>query len=155
MSHVHCPECGFQNPQSANYCSKCGALLIRDEPGGHTTMTFAPEELVDEEGAPLEELGVEGTALVVRAGGGRQGETFPLEGGEIEIGRSPDADVFLDDVTVSRSHAVLSRDDGGYTIEDRGSLNGTYVNRRRVEKAKLEDGDEVQIGKYRLTFFSR
>jgi hypothetical protein len=155
VSHVHCPECGFQNPQSANYCSKCGALLIRDEPGGHTTMTFAPEELVDEEGAPLEELGVEGTALVVRAGGGRQGETFPLEGGEIEIGRSPDADVFLDDVTVSRSHAVLSRDDGGYTIEDRGSLNGTYVNRRRVEKAKLEDGDEVQIGKYRLTFFSR
>jgi FHA domain/zinc-ribbon domain len=155
MSHVHCPECGFQNPQSANYCSKCGALLIRDEPGGHTTMTFAPEEMVDEEGAPLEELGVEGTALVVRAGGGRQGETFPLERDEIEIGRSPDADVFLDDVTVSRAHAVLWRDGGGYTIEDRGSLNGTYVNRRRVEKAKLEDGDEVQIGKYRLTFFSR
>jgi hypothetical protein len=155
VTHVHCPECGFQNPQSANYCSKCGALLIRDEPGGHTTMTFAPEELVDEEGAPLDDLGVEGTALVVRAGGGRQGETFPLEGDEVEIGRSPDADVFLDDVTVSRAHAVLSRDDAGYTIEDRGSLNGTYVNRRRVEKAKLEDGDEVQIGKYRLTFFSR
>jgi FHA domain-containing protein/zinc ribbon protein len=155
MTHVHCPECGFQNLESSNYCSKCGALLIREEPGGHTTMTFVPEELVDEEGAVLEELPIEGTALVVRSGGGRQGETFPLEADEIQIGRSPDADVFLDDVTVSRTHAVLSRADGGYVIEDNGSLNGTYVNRRRVEKARLEDGDEVQIGKYRLTYLSR
>ncbi len=154
MSHVHCPECGFQNPESANFCSKCGALLIRDEPGGHTTMTFAPDELVDEDGAALEDLGIEGTALIVRSGGGRQGETFPLRADRVEIGRSPDAEVFLDDVTVSRSHALLVRGDDGYSIEDRGSLNGTYVNRRRVEQAKLEDGDEVQIGKYRLTFLS-
>jgi hypothetical protein len=152
MTHVHCPECGFQNPEAANYCSKCGALLIRDEGAGHTTMTFAPDDLLDEEGLPLEELLVEGTALVVRSGGGRAGETFPLDGDRVEIGRSPEANVFLDDVTVSRVHAVLSRDASGYTIEDQGSLNGTYVNRRRVEKAKLEDGDEVQIGKYRLTY---
>lgn len=150
--HVHCPECGFQNPEAANYCSKCGALLIKVEPGGSTTMTYAPEDVVDEEGEPLSELRIEGTALVVRSGGGRAGETFPLDGDRVEIGRSPDAPVFLDDVTVSRSHAMLVRDDVGYTIEDAGSLNGTYVNRRRVEKAKLEDGDEVQIGKYRLTF---
>ena len=152
MTHVHCPECGFQNLESANYCSKCGALLIKDEPGGSTTMTYSPEDVVDEEGEPLTELRIEGTALVVRSGGERAGETFPLEGDRVEIGRSPDAPVFLDDVTVSRSHAMLVRDDVGYTIEDAGSLNGTYVNRRRVEKAKLEDGDEVQIGKYRLTF---
>ena len=150
--HVHCPECGFQNPEAANYCSKCGALLIKVEPGGSTTMTYAPEDVVDEEGEPLSELRIEGTALVVRSGGGRAGETFPLDGDRVEIGRSPDAPVFLDDVTVSRSHAMLVRDDVGYTIEDAGSLNGTYVNRRRVERAKLEDGDEVQIGKYRLTF---
>ena len=149
---MHCPECGFQNPEAANYCSKCGALLIKVEPGGSTTMTYAPEDVVDEEGEPLSELRIEGTALVVRSGGGRAGETFPLDGDRVEIGRSPDAPVFLDDVTVSRSHAMLVRDDVGYTIEDAGSLNGTYVNRRRVEKAKLEDGDEVQIGKYRLTF---
>ncbi len=155
MTHVHCPECGFQNPESANYCSKCGALLIRDEPGGHTTMTFAPDELVDEEGTPVDDVPIEGTALVVRSGGGRQGETFPLQGDRIEIGRSPQADVFLDDVTVSRSHAMLTRDERGHVIEDKGSLNGTYVNRRRVEKATLEDGDEVQIGKYRLTYLSR
>ena len=153
MTHVHCQECGFQNLESANYCSKCGALLIREEPGGHTTMTFAPEDVAEEE-SPLDELAVEGTALVVRSGGGRQGETFPLEGDEVEIGRSPDADVFLDDVTVSRTHAILSKEDAGYVIEDKGSLNGTYVNRRRVEKATLEDGDEVQIGKYRLTYLS-
>jgi NMD protein affecting ribosome stability and mRNA decay len=150
--HVHCPECGFQNPEAANYCSKCGALLIKVEPGGSTTMTYAPEDVVDDEGEPLSELRIQGTALVVRSGGGRAGETFPLDGDRVEIGRSPDAPVFLDDVTVSRSHAMLVRDDVGYTIEDAGSLNGTYVNRRRVEKAKLEDGDEVQIGKYRLTF---
>jgi hypothetical protein len=155
MTHVRCPECGFQNSESSNYCSRCGALLIRDEQGGHTTMTFAPDEVAPEEGVQLEERPVEGTALVVRAGGGRQGETFPLEGHQIDIGRSPDAAVFLDDVTVSRAHAFLRRDADGYTIEDAGSLNGTYVNRRRVEKAKLEDGDEVQIGKYRLTYLSR
>jgi pSer/pThr/pTyr-binding forkhead associated (FHA) protein len=155
MTHLHCPECGFQNPESANYCSKCGALLIGGEPSGNTTMTFAPDQVLEENGAPLEELPVEGTALVVRAGGGRQGETFPLERDRMEIGRSPEADVFLDDVTVSRSHAVVLRGDEGYTIEDRGSLNGTYVNRRRVERAKLDDGDEVQIGKYRLTFLAR
>ena len=154
MTHVHCPECGFQNPEAANYCAKCGALLPREESGGHTTMTFPVEELADDDGAPLEELPVEGTALVVRAGGGRQGETFPLDGDRVEIGRSPQAVVFLDDVTVSRTHAILTRDAAGYSIEDSDSLNGTYVNRRRVEKATLENGDEVQIGKYRLTYLS-
>ena len=155
MTHVHCPECGFQNLESSNYCSRCGALLIREEPAGHTTMTFAPEEMTHEEGTPLDDLPIEGTALVVRAGGGRQGETFPLGGERMVIGRSPDAAIFLDDVTVSRSHAFVRRGDEGYVIEDAGSLNGTYVNRRRVEKARLEDGDEVQIGKYRLTFLGR
>jgi hypothetical protein len=152
MSHVHCPECGFQNPESSNYCSKCGALLIRDEPGGSTTMTFVPEEVSDEEGAPLVDLPVEGTALVVRSGGGRAGETFPLEVDRVVIGRSPDCEVFLDDVTVSRNHAVVVRDGDAYAIEDNGSLNGTYVNRSRVDRARLDDGDEVQIGKYRMTF---
>ena len=152
MSHVHCPECGFQNPEAANYCSKCGALLLKDEPGGSTTVTYTPEELSDEEGGTLEDVRIEGTALVVRSGGGRSGETFPLDSDRVEIGRSPECDVFLDDVTVSRSHATLVKDDTGYTIEDGGSLNGTYVNRRRVERARLEDGDEVQIGKYRLTY---
>jgi pSer/pThr/pTyr-binding forkhead associated (FHA) protein len=150
MSHVYCPECGFQNPEAANYCSKCGAALVRDTGGADTTMAFDPEEL--EETSPLEDLGMEGPALVVRSGGGRAGEHFSPTGERTTIGRSPDCDIFLDDVTVSRKHAELLVEDARFTIKDLGSLNGTYVNRRRIESSPLSDGDELQIGKYRLTF---
>ena len=153
MSHVYCPECGFQNPEAANFCSRCGAALVREEQGD-ATMTFTPADVEDSAEA-LEEIGIKGPVLVVRSGGGRVGETFSPEGERTLIGRSPDCEVFLDDVTVSRKHAVLIRSDDGYTIEDQGSLNGTFVNRKRIESIRLEDGDEVQIGKYRLTFLNR
>jgi hypothetical protein len=152
VTHVHCPECGFQNPEAANYCSKCGALLIHDEQGAHTTMSFTPEEEAEDESLSLDGLRIAGPALVVRAGGGRAGETFALERDRTSLGRAPECEVFLDDVTVSRRHSVITRGPDGFTLHDEGSLNGTYVNRRRVESAKLEDGDEVQIGKYKLTF---
>ena len=155
MSHVYCQECGFQNPEAANYCARCGALLTKDDGGVETTQTFTPEEGALEPADVLDDLGVRGPALVVRSGGGRAGETFPTDADRTTIGRSPDCGIFLDDVTVSRKHAVLVNRDGGFFIEDQGSLNGTYVNRRRVESAELEDGDELQIGKYRLTFFAR
>ena len=155
MSVVYCPECGFQNPEAANYCSKCGALLVKDEAGAETTQTYTPEELADEEG-PLDEIAAEGPALVVRSGGGRAGEHFSPQGERTTIGRSPDNDIFLDDVTVSRKHAVLVQSDGEFRIEDLGSLNGTFVNRRRIDSAaRLQSGDEVQIGKYRLSFISK
>ena len=154
MSFVYCPECGFQNPESANYCSKCGALLVKDE-GAETTQTYTPEEIADEDG-PLDEIAAEGPALVVRSGGGRAGEHFTPQGDRTTIGRSPDNDIFLDDVTVSRKHAVLVESGGEIRIEDLGSLNGTFVNRRRIDSAiRLESGDEVQIGKYRLSFISK
>jgi hypothetical protein len=156
VSHVYCPECGFQNPEAANYCAKCGALLVREEAGSETTMTWVPDESGDDDSAPaLDELGVQGPALVVRSGGGRAGETFTIDAERIVIGRSPDCEIFLDDVTVSRRHATLVRRGDRVTIDDQGSLNGTFVNRHRVESAPLEDGDELQIGKYRLTFLSR
>jgi hypothetical protein len=156
VSHVYCPECGFQNPEAANYCAKCGALLVREEAGSETTMTWVPDEAGDDDSAPaLDELGVQGPALVVRSGGGRAGETFAIDAERIVIGRSPDCEIFLDDVTVSRRHATLVRRGDRVTIDDQGSLNGTFVNRHRVESAPLEDGDELQIGKYRLTFLSR
>jgi hypothetical protein len=155
MSHIYCQECGFQNPESANYCSRCGALLTKDDGGVESTQTFTPEDGALEPSEALEELGVTGPALVVRSGGGRAGETFHPKGEATTIGRSPDCGIFLDDVTVSRRHAVLRRRDGGVFIEDQGSLNGTFVNRKRVESAQLEDGDEVQIGKYRMTFLNR
>jgi hypothetical protein len=153
VSHVYCPECGFQNPESANYCSKCGTALVRDTGGADTTMAFTPEELDDN--GPLEDLGMEGPALVVRSGGGRAGEHFVPQGERTTIGRSPDCDIFLDDVTVSRQHAVLRRNGDSFVIEDQGSLNGTFVNRHRIESAELADGDEVQVGKYRLTFLQK
>jgi pSer/pThr/pTyr-binding forkhead associated (FHA) protein len=88
----------------------------------------------------------------VRAGGGRAGESFHPTGERTRIGRSPDCEIFLDDVTVSRNHAVLIERDGAYVVEDQGSLNGTFVNRKRIESATLQEGDEVQVGKYRMTF---
>ena len=155
MSFVYCPECGFQTPESANYCSKCGALLVKDEGGAETTQTYTPEEITDEEG-PLDEIAAEGPALVVRSGGGRAGEHFIPQGDRTTIGRSPDNDIFLDDVTVSRKHAVVLQSGGELRIEDLGSLNGTFVTRRRIDAAtRLESGDEVQIGKYRLSFISK
>jgi hypothetical protein len=155
LSFVYCPECGFQNPEAANYCSKCGALLVKDEGGAETTQTYTPEEIADEEG-PLDEIAAEGPALVVRSGGGRAGEHFIPQGDRTTIGRSPDNDIFLDDVTVSRKHAVVLESGGELRIEDLGSLNGTFVNRRRIDAAtRLESGDEVQIGKYRLSFISK
>jgi hypothetical protein len=155
LSFVYCPECGFQNPEAANYCSKCGALLVKDEGGTETTQTFTPEELADEDG-PLDEVAMDGPALVVRSGGGRTGEHFIPTADRSTIGRSPDCDFFLDDVTVSRKHAVLVHDGNEFVIEDQGSLNGTFVNRRRIESsAQLENGDELQIGKYRLSFLTK
>jgi FHA domain/zinc-ribbon domain len=153
MPHVYCPECGFQNPEAANYCSRCGALLVKEDPGSETTMSYVPEEGDEEGSVSLEELGAEGPALVVRSGGGRAGEHFVPQGERTTVGRSPDCDIFLDDVTVSRRHAVLTQREGDLYIEDQGSLNGTFLNRRRIDSpAKLENGDELQIGKYKLTF---
>jgi hypothetical protein len=154
VSHVYCSECGFQSPVSANYCARCGALLVHDTGSDETTMSLTPDDVQDDEPPGLDEI-IEGPALVVRAGGGRAGETFTPSGERTLIGRAPECDIFLDDVTVSRRHAELLHDRGRFTIRDLGSLNGTFVNRTRVESAELHDDDEVQIGKYRLTFFQR
>jgi hypothetical protein len=154
LSHVYCPECGFQNPEAANYCARCGALLHKGE-AGEQTMSYTPEEAADEAGAAYDAVAGTGPVLVVRSGGGRAGESFFPSGERTLIGRSPECDVFLDDVTVSRRHAELVRDGETFTISDLGSLNGTFVNRKRIESAELEDDDELQIGKCRLTFLRR
>ena len=150
MSHVYCSECGFQNPEVANYCARCGSLL-REEDSDETTQSYTPEEEADLEAR----RDIEGPALVIRSGGGRAGEHFALEQERTTIGRSPDCDIFLDDVTVSRRHAVALKHGDAFMIEDQGSLNGTFLNRRRIESAELSDDDELQIGKYRLTFIER
>jgi hypothetical protein len=156
---VHCPECGFVNAEGANYCQKCGAYLAqkKEETGDASTVTYkVNEETGEYQPIDLEdEVEQVGAALVIRSGGGRAGESFPIDEERMSIGRTPDAAVFLDDVTVSRNHAlVVERQDGHY-IDDLGSLNGTYVNRRRIESHRLEDGDEIQIGKYKLSYLER
>ena len=151
MNVVYCSECGFQNPEAANYCSRCGALLTKGEASGETTQAFSAEDIDD---LAHEDFGLEGPALIVRSGGGRAGESFRPTGERTRIGRSPDCEIFLDDVTVSRNHAVLIERDGRYYVEDQGSLNGTFVNRHRIESAPLEEGDELQVGKYRMTFLA-
>jgi hypothetical protein len=157
---LHCPECGFVNPEGANYCQKCGAYLARTEAGegeeSPTTMTYKVDETGEYQPVDIEEeVADAGAALVIRSGGGRSGESFTIDSDRMSIGRSPDAEVFLDDVTVSRNHALLVRRQDGLYIDDLGSLNGTYVNRRRIESHKLQDGDEIQIGKYKLSHLER
>jgi FHA domain-containing protein/zinc ribbon protein len=153
---IHCPECGFVNADGANYCQKCGAFLgERAEGGDPTTATYRVGETGELIPVDLDAAASAGPVLVIRSGGGRVGESFSLAGDRLTIGRRPDSDIFLDDVTVSRDHALLVRRGGDLYLDDLGSLNGSYVNRRRIESHRLEDGDELQIGKYKLTFLSR
>ncbi len=158
---LHCTECGFVNGEGANYCQRCGALLPRGdgaggaEGGDPVTATYRIDETGELVPMEIEEVTANGPALIIRAGGGRVGESFPVEGERMSIGRRPDSEVFLDDVTVSRDHALLIRRGEDWYLDDCGSLNGTYVNRSRIESHRLEEGDEVQVGKYKLTFHAR
>ena len=149
---IVCPKCGTQNPEDANFCSRCGGrLVLRDL--SETTVTYAPTA-ADEAGAVSRAGSAAGRAplLLIMAGGGREGEQILLEDDLLTIGRSPDSHLFLDDVTVSRHHARIVHDATGFAVEDLNSLNGTYVNRGRVERQHLSDGDEVQIGKFKFAY---
>jgi pSer/pThr/pTyr-binding forkhead associated (FHA) protein len=149
----HCPECGFANADGANYCQRCGAFLAQSE-SSPATAAYKPGETGDIEEIQLPDVAGRGATLVIRAGGGRAGETFLINGDRLTVGRRPDSDIFLDDITVSRDHAILVRRGNDYYLDDCGSLNGTYVNRRRIESHRLIDGDELQVGKYKLAFLS-
>ena len=153
---MFCNNCGHRNPEGANFCSSCGAPLADAVAGDSTTITFMPGELetdLDEEihVSPEELEGGRGVLIVKR--GPNAGSKFFLDADVTHIGRHPESDIFLDDITVSRRHTEIRRD-GGFTLHDVGSLNGTYVNRERVEGAELRSGDEIQIGKFKLVFLT-
>ena len=153
---MHCPQCGFANAEGANYCQKCGAFLAQaGKPSGATTETYQLDETGELRPVDVEQVTGQGATLAIRSGGGRTGEVFNVAGERMTIGRSPDAEVFLDDVTVSRNHALLVRRRDGLYVDDLGSLNGTYVNRRRIESHRLQNGDELQVGKYKLSYLER
>lgn len=150
---MKCRRCGHQNEPGANYCSSCGTALTGDD--DETTLSLAALEdrqaLEEEYGELLAEVPTGIAILVVRRGPNR-GSTFVLDRTVTSLGRHPDSDIFLDDVTVSRRHAEITRNDRGYDVRDAGSLNGTYVDHERVDVAPLRDLNELQIGRYVLTF---
>lgn len=154
MADVYCNNCGHRNPLGSNFCSSCGAVL-ETQPEEHTTITFhpvSPSDPVDEElTLNVDEIAIDGGVLVVKRGP-KAGSRFPLDPVLTTAGRHPDSTIFLDDVTVSRRHAEVAHTADGYLVRDAGSLNGTYVNRERVDEHRLENGDEVQIGKFKLVF---
>jgi pSer/pThr/pTyr-binding forkhead associated (FHA) protein len=155
VAEVFCNQCGHRNPAGANFCSSCGALLepTRDD----RTVTLSPVEVGehpdDEIALPLDELPEGAGMLVVKRGAG-SGSRFTLDADVVRAGRHPDSDIFLDDITVSRRHVEVRRTDRGYVVRDVGSLNGTYLNRERVEEALLSNGDELQIGAFKLVYFT-
>ena len=149
---MFCTNCGHRNPEGANFCSSCGAPLVAAE-SSDTTVTFMPGELesdLEDEVhiSPDEVEGGKGVLIVKR--GPNAGSKYWLDADVTQIGRHPESDIFLDDITVSRRHAEIRRGAEGFSLHDVGSLNGTYVNRERVEGAELRSGDEVQIGKFKL-----
>jgi hypothetical protein len=149
---VICARCGHHNPEDARFCSSCGAPLGAAD--DETTLTLSAVEAATEEDELERYLDglAPGVGLLVVRHGPNAGSSFRLDEKVTAIGRHPDSDIFLDDITVSRRHVVVERDDDGYTLRDVGSLNGTYVNRKRVDEARLRYGDEVQIGLFRLIF---
>jgi pSer/pThr/pTyr-binding forkhead associated (FHA) protein len=154
---VFCNRCGHRNPSGSNFCSSCGAPLAQAAPReDRTTIVFIPEGLEADEEIPLEPDEVPaGVGFLVVKRGPNVGSRFALDSEVVQAGRHPDSDIFLDDITVSRRHAEILRDaDGGYSVRDAGSLNGTYLNRERVESARLSDGDELQIGTFKLVFLT-
>ncbi|MGH9090669.1 MAG: FHA domain-containing protein [Acidimicrobiales bacterium] len=155
MGDVYCHNCGHRNPEGVNFCSSCGAALPTE--GSETTVTLQPvaeqgETAEEDSSVTLVEVPHGTGALVVRRGP-TVGARYLLEKAVTRAGRHPESDIFLDDITVSRRHAELRRDDDGkVVIRDVGSLNGTYVNRERIEEQVLSGGDEVQIGKFKLVY---
>ena len=168
----YCTNCGNANPDGAKFCSQCGTRLAPEAPaddsgttvgGGDSTATInlsgaerseisSDRQLNPVDAAAVDALPVGSALLVVQRGPGA-GSRFLLDKDVTTAGRHADSEIFLDAVTVSRRHATFTREGDTFTVSDAGSLNGTYVNRDRIDTVVLQDTDEVQIGKYRLVFF--
>jgi len=159
---MNCPACGNQNPADARFCSQCGTALTASASASDSTATIQiadpRSDTSDRVLNPVDAAAVDGlprgSALLVVQRGPGSGSRFLLDQPKVKAGRHPDSDIFLDDVTVSRRHAEFERAEDSFAVYDAGSLNGTYVNRDRIDRVVLKDGDEVQIGKFRLVFYA-
>jgi len=163
----YCSQCGSQNAENAKFCSQCGTPLA--PPAGDplpndatATVTFgAPAKSDSDERASLNAADAAavdalpaGSALLVVQRGPGAGSRYLLDTELSTVGRHPESDIFLDDITVSRRHVEFRREEKTFRVHDVGSLNGTYLNGDRVDDAELQNGDEVRIGKFRLVFFA-
>ena len=153
MSDVFCNNCGHRNTAGSNFCSSCGQPLER-APDESNTITFSLDAQPGGEELAVDRADVGPGGVLVATRGPNTGSEFALEHVITTAGRHPDSDIFLDDVTVSRRHAEFRLAGGEFQVVDVGSLNGTYVNREPVDSATLSNGDEVQIGKFRLVFLT-
>jgi pSer/pThr/pTyr-binding forkhead associated (FHA) protein len=166
---VFCTSCGLENPPDSRFCAHCGASLDpapvvtpaarADTTSIFSAVTTAPAEPEPDFSADAHQVAVDalppGSALLVVKRGPNAGSRFLLDQDVTTAGRHPDSDIFLDDVTVSRRHVDFRREpNGGFSVHDVGSLNGTYVNRQRIDSAVLAGSDEVQIGKFRLVYLT-
>ncbi|MEY2477165.1 MAG: hypothetical protein QOG87_2480 [Actinomycetota bacterium] len=153
---MFCNNCGHRNPPASNFCSSCGAPL--EHGGDDATITLVPVDATGEVGEDEITVGLEGlpdgVGMLVVKRGPNAGSKFMLDADVTRAGRHPESDIFLDDITVSRRHAEFQRGDAGYVVRDVGSLNGTYLNRERIDEDRLANGDEVQIGKFKLVFLT-
>lgn len=153
-----CPECGAEVNAGMKFCAECGTRLVHAQSTVSYAPSFGDEEYPLGKGATEDDGRLEGAALIeldqVEGTAGRRMHDIGSE--KVTVGRSPDCQIFLDDVTVSRRHAEVYRreapNEKGFRIKDAGSLNGTYVNRVRVDSVDLRNGDEIQVGKYRFKF---
>jgi pSer/pThr/pTyr-binding forkhead associated (FHA) protein len=152
---VFCGNCGHRNPEGVNFCSSCGNALLTD--GDAATITLYPNDdhgdTTDESPSVTMVEIPHGSGVLVVTRGSNTGARYLLGGEVTRAGRHPESDIFLDDITVSRRHVeITAGDNGSFTLRDVGSLNGTYVNRERIDEATLSPGDEVQIGKFKLVY---
>lgn len=156
--YVFCNQCGHRNPPASTFCSSCGSPL--DTLDDRTINLTRIDPLQDAPGTEddivvqVGDLPVETGVLIVRAGE-QAGDRFDLVNDLTRLGRHPDSEISLDDITVSRRHVDVERTEEGYVASDAGSLNGTYVNQERIDRTLLKHGDELQVGKFRLVFFER
>ena len=159
MAYEFCNQCGHRNPPESGFCSSCGSVL--DRIADHTITLAKVDPLQDAPGTDddvvvsIGDLDTGVASLIVRSGV-QAGASFALHDQLTRLGRHPDSEISLDDITVSRRHAEVERTPTGYVVRDAGSLNGTYVNAERIEdEVVLHQGDELQVGKFRLVFFER
>ncbi len=151
-----CARCGSEASDLARFCSNCGTPLAEalDTPEDATGKLEIPVSSTGPLGPVLGQGAPPGTAVLIVRRGPSEGTTLHLSSDLTRIGRSDESDIVLDDVTVSRHHAEVTRNASGWGLRDAGSLNGTYVNRERIDYIQLSGGDEVQIGKYRFLFLA-